>query len=75
MEYNFQDMIDTEFKKGIYNLGRVYALLEMQDRLTDEQALLLDELERFDNMIVERDVFLHGVFKLGYEMQKHERFK
>ena len=68
-------MIDTEFKRGIYNLGRVYALLKKQDNLTGEQALLLDELERFNNMIVEKDAFLHGIFKLGYEMQKHERFK
>lgn len=68
-------MIDTEFKKSIYNLGRVYALLKSQDNLTGEQALLLDELERFDNMIVEKDAFLHGIFKFGYGMQKQERFK
>jgi len=68
-------MIDTEFKKSIYNLGRVYALLKSQDNLTGEQALLLDELERFNNMIVEKDAFLHGVFELGWLMERGGRFK
>lgn len=63
-------MRDLTVSKGIYNLGRVYALLKKQDRLTGEQALLLDELEIFNNMIVERDVFLHGVFELGWLMER-----
>ena len=73
MEYNFQDMIDTEFKRGIYNLGRVYALLKSQDNLTGEQTLLLDELKSFRAKLIEIDYKLYGMFELGYEMQKQER--
>jgi hypothetical protein len=56
--------------KSIYNLGRVYALLKKQDKLTGEQASLLEELKSFRAKIVEIDGQLHGMFELGYEMGK-----
>lgn len=60
--------------KSVYKLGRVYALLEMQDKLTEEQALLLDELKSFRAKIVEIDTQLHGMFELGWLMERGGRF-
>lgn len=56
--------------KSVYSLGRVYALLEKQDNLTAEQALLFDELKSFRDKIVGIDGRLHGMFELGYLMEK-----
>lgn len=66
-------MMDLTVSKGIYNLGRVYPLLKKQDKLTGEQALLLDKLKSFRAKIIEIDTQLHGVFRLGYEIQRSGR--
>lgn len=63
-------MIDTEFKRGIYNLGRVYALLKKQDKLTGEQAVLFEELKTFRAKLIKIDYKLYGMFELGYETQR-----
>lgn len=68
-------MIDTEFKRGIYNLGRVFALLEKQEELTNEQALLFEELKSFRAKLIEIDYKLHGMFELGRLMGRGGRFK
>ncbi len=68
-------MTDMTLAKSVYNLGRVYAILEKQAELTAEQALLLDELKSFRAKIVEIDYKLYGMFELGYEMQRGGRFK
>ena len=67
-------MIDTEFKKSIYNLGRVYALLKKQDKLTGEQALLFDELKSFRAKLIEIDYKLYGMFEVGWLMERGGRF-
>lgn len=51
--------------KSIYNLGRVYALLEKQDKLTAEQTLLFKELKIFHAKITEMDYRIYSVFELG----------
>lgn len=67
-------MIDMTLAKSIYNLGRVYALLERQTELTAEQALLFEELKSFRSKIVEIDYKLYGMFELGYLMERGGRF-
>lgn len=68
-------MRDLTVSKSVYKLGRVYALLKKQDKLTGEQALLLDELKSFRAKLIEIDYKLYGMFELGYVMQRSGRFK
>lgn len=68
-------MIDATLAKSVYNLGRVYALLEKQKELTAEQAVLFDELKSFRARIVEIDCKLYSMFELGRLMERGGRFK
>lgn len=60
----------TELDKSAYNLGRVYAMLQKQGELTDEQTLLFEELKNFRSALIEMDYKLYGVFELGRLMEK-----
>lgn len=59
----------TELDKSAYNLGRVYALLQKQGELTDEQTLLFEELKNFRSALIEMDYKLYGVFEIAYVME------